>query len=297
MNGIADQLVIVAVGIAGGLSIGMVAWTASRVLADVPEEDRTYRDRPPMLFRVMWWPIQWLSYYGGGLLSIGYRQRLLSKLRLAGLDYTVSPEQLVAQRLLFSVVFGLLLWWITDSFNMVQPTLFLFVGLAFGQIYATSWFRDRVQSRRRDLLKSLPFFLDLITLCVEAGLNLTGAIQQAVQKGPAGPLREELARVLRDVRAGKPRADALRTFSDRMDEPAIANLVAAMIQAESMGMNLGPILRAQADQRRTERFSRAEKLAMEAPVKLLLPLIAFIFPCTFLVLGFPIAMKFMQMGM
>ena len=67
--------------------------------------------------------------------------------------------------------------------------------------------------------------------------------------------------------------------------------------SDLMGMNLGPIMRAQAEQRRAERFARAEKLAMEAPVKLVLPLIAFIFPCTFVVLGFPIAMKFIHMGM
>jgi tight adherence protein C len=82
-----------------------------------------------------------------------------------------------------------------------------------------------------------------------------------------------------------------------MNEPSIVNLVSALIQAEATGMNLGPILRAQAEQRRAERFARAEKLAMEAPVKLLFPLIAFIFPCTFVVLGFPIAMKFIHMGL
>ena len=101
---------------------------------------------------------------------------------------------------------------------------------------------------------------------------------------------------LRDVRAGRPRIDALRALADRMDEPSITNLVSALIQAENMGMNLGPILRAQSEQRRAERFARAEKLAMEAPVKMLFPLIAFIFPCTFVVLGFPIAMKFLHQG-
>ena len=81
-----------------------------------------------------------------------------------------------------------------------------------------------------------------------------------------------------------------------MNTPAIAGLVSALVQADGLGMSLGPVLRAQAEQRRAERFARAEKLAMEAPVKLLLPLIAFIFPCTFAVLAFPIAIKFMQMG-
>ncbi len=147
------------------------------------------------------------------------------------------------------------------------------------------------------MLKSLPFFLDLFTLCVEAGLNLTGAFQQAVAKGPEGPMRDELQRVLRDVRAGKSRTDALRTFGDRLNEPAISHLVTAIIQAESLGMTLSPVLRAQSEQRRNERFARAEKAAMEAPVKLLLPLIAFIFPSTFFVIGFPIAMQFFRMGL
>ena len=110
-------------------------------------------------------------------------------------------------------------------------------------------------------------------------------------------LRDEFQRVLRDIRAGKARAIALRGMAARLNEPSVSHFTTAVIQAESMGMNLGPVLRAQADQRRTERFLRAEKLAMEAPVKLLFPLIAFIFPCTFIVLFFPIAMKFIASGL
>jgi tight adherence protein C len=77
----------------------------------------------------------------------------------------------------------------------------------------------------------------------------------------------------------------------------VGHWVVSVIQPESMGMSLGPVLRVQADQRRSERFLRAEKLAMEAPVKMLFPLLAFIFPCTFIVLFFPIAMKFMHSGL
>ena len=83
----------------------------------------------------------------------------------------------------------------------------------------------------------------------------------------------------------------------RLREPSITAFTTAVIQAESMGMSLGPVLRAQADQRRSERFLRAEKMAMEAPVKMLFPLIAFIFPCTFIVLFFPIVIKFMHSGL
>lgn len=292
-----SSLIVAGVGLLTALSVGLVGWQLSRAVAEVPPEDRTYRDRPPPAFRMLWWPIQWLAYYLGPALPVRLRQRLLVQLRLAGLDYALSPEQLIAQRILATFLGGLLLWWIAGSFRASSPLWFALVGALLGYVLMHAWFRDRIALRRRETLKTLPFFLDLITLCVEAGLNLTGAFQQAVNKGPAGPLRDELARVLRDIRAGKPRVDALRTFADRLNEPAVASLVSALIQGEAMGMNLGPILRAQSEQRRNERFMRAEKAAMEAPVKLLFPLIFFIFPCTFLILLFPIIVRFLQMGL
>jgi tight adherence protein C len=279
-----------------GASLALLIWQLMRAIDAVPPEDRSYNDVPPPMFRLMWWPIRWVSHYLGPALSPAYRQRVLGGLRVAGVDYALAPEQFIAARLLMALFAALLADWILSSFHMaVWP--WLLIAAAFGYLFPAIWLRDRVQLRRRQTLKTLPFMLDIITLCVEAGLNLTGALTQAVAKGPAGALRDEFARVLRDVRAGRSRTDALRTLADRMDEAVITNFVAAVIQAESTGMSLGPILRAQAEQRRNERFARAEKLAMEAPVKMLFPLIAFIFPCTFFVLGFPIAMKFLHMGL
>lgn len=278
-----------------GLSAALVSAMLARAIVDVPSEDRTYRDRPPVAFRLIWLPIHWLGYYLGPLLPVATRQRLLVKLRLAGLDYAFAPEQFVAAQILLGLGGAAFAWFVSSAWR-ISP-MWPAVGLGLlGFIFPAVWLRDQVQLRRRTVLKTLPFFLDIITLCVEAGLNLTGALAHAVAKGPAGPLRDEFSRILRDVRAGKSRADALRTFADRMNEPAISNLVSSLIQAETIGMSLGPLLRAQAEQRRAERFARAEKQAMEAPVKMLFPLIAFIFPCTFLVLAFPIVMKFMRMG-
>lgn len=286
----------VAATIALGMSVAGLAYWLASVIDAVPPEDRSYRDRPPTAFRLVWWPIQWLSHYLGPVLPVAYRQRLLVKLRLAGFDYAISSAQFTAARLIAAAAATLLVAWVLASFDRNAGWWLLAAALA-GFTFPAIWLRDSIQSRRRETLKTLPFFLDIITLCVEAGLNLTGALTQAVAKGPTGPLRDEIGRVLRDVRAGRPRLDALRSFADRMNEPSITNFVSAMIQAENMGMNLGPIMRAQSEQRRAERFARAEKLAMEAPVKLLFPLIAFIFPCTFVVLAFPIAMKFIHMGL
>lgn len=279
-----------------GLGAAGLAMVLVRSVADLPPEDRTWLDRPPRFMRVLWWPTRWIAQLITPLIPAAITERLLTRLRLAGLDFALSPAQLLAHRICVALLCSTLGAGFAAACEL-PVTGFALAGAGAGTTLAWSWFDDRVHVRRRQLLKQLPFVLDLITLCVEAGLNLTGALRQAVVKGPDGPLREELKRVLRDVRAGKSRADALRTFAERIDEPAVAGLVSAIIQAESMGMNLGPILRAQSEQRRNERFARAEKAAMEAPVKMLLPLIACIFPCTFLVLGFPIAVKFMTMGL
>lgn len=300
-------MITIVFGLAIGLSAALIGWLISRALADVPAEDREYKDPAPWGFRAIWWPIQWISYYIGGLLSDKTYTNLLTKLRQCGLDYCISPAQFIATRIVFAIILGTLFWWVLGSFDNgtadtigISQSLYWQIatfGALFGWFYPAIWLRDRLSARKRELLKSLPFYLDIITLCVEAGLNISGAIGQAVSKGPKGVLRDEFQRVLRDIRAGKGRATSLRDMAARLNEGSITNFTAMVIQAESMGMSLGPILRAQADQRRVERFQRAEKLAMEAPVKMLFPLIAFIFPCTFIVLFFPIVMKFMNSGL
>lgn len=298
--------IIILFALAIGLSAALIAWLLSRELSEVPQEDRVYKDAPPLGFRLMWWPIQWLSHYSAPFISGKKHSAVLAQLRKAGLDFTISPVQFISARLICALIVALLFWWGLASFDQnaagesgFKITLYLQLcgfGALFGYAYPSIWLRDLLATRRSELLKTLPFYLDIITLCVEAGLNMQGAMNQAVAKGPKGVLRNEFQRVLRDIRAGKGRADSLRAMADRLNESNITNFTTAVIQAESMGMNLGPVLRAQADQRRSERFLRAEKLAMEAPVKMLFPLIAFIFPCTFIVLFFPIVMKFMHSG-
>ena len=303
------NLTLIAYLIAGaiGLAAALLVWLLTRSVAEVPPEDREYKDPPPLGFHATWWLLQWVSRYISPLLTARARAALLIKLRKAGLDYSLSPLQFVASRLLCAVFMAIASCWVLDSFasSRGSSTGFAFshylqtaaVAGLLGWAFPAIWLHDRLAMRRGELLKTLPFYLDIITLCIEAGLNMQGAITQAVAKGPKGVLREEMQRVMRDIRAGKARASALRDMAERLKEPGVTNFTTAVIQAESVGMNLGPVLRAQADQRRSERFLRAEKLAMEAPVKMLFPLIAFIFPCTFLVLFFPIAMKFMNAGL
>jgi len=300
-------LALTLISISAGLVFALLAWLLSRAVAGVPPEDRSYKDQPPLGYRLLWAPINWTAHFISARVAPKRQAALLARLGQAGADYAISPVQFGASRIVSAVLVALVCWWMLASFDRPEPgapgmpaSRYLGVMLTSalaGWAYPGIWLRDRINSRRRELLKTLPFYLDIITLCVEAGLNMQGALTQAVAKGPKGVLRDEFQRLLRDIRAGKSRAASMRSLAARLNESSVTAFTTAVIQAESMGMNLGPILRAQADQRRTERFLRAEKLAMEAPVKLLFPLLAFIFPCTFIVLFFPIAMKFIHSGL
>lgn len=300
-----ESLILLSVALAVGMSVALIAWLVSRALAEVPSEDREFKDPPPLGFRLVWWPIQWFSHFLDSIIPGKTRVRLAARLLVAGLEFTVSPAQFIAARLIGAIVLACFASFVlsllegsaSSGFSTTLYGQVALSGALGGWFYPVIWLRDRMALRKRELLKSLPFLLDIITLCVEAGLNMQGAMAQAVAKGPKGVLRSEFLRVLRDIRAGKQRAEALRAMAARLREPSITAFTTAVIQAESMGMSLGPVLRAQADQRRSERFLRAEKMAMEAPVKMLFPLIAFIFPCTFIVLFFPIVIKFMHSGL
>ena len=174
--------------------------------------------------------------------------------------------------------------------------LAIIVAPLLGFLFPNVWLADTRKRREIAVIRAMPIYLDFVTMCVEAGLNLSGALAQAMDKAPPGPLRNEFAIVLRDLRSGLTRADALRRMAERLDITEVTSFVSAVVQAERMGASLATVLRVQADQRRNERFQRAEKLAMEAPIKLVGPLILFIFPVTFIVLAFPIVMKFMSEG-
>lgn len=292
--------------IAIGLSVALFAWVLSSRVAQIPSEDRQYKDSPPLGFRLAWLLIHWISHSIDPILPAKSNAGLTVRLRKAGLDYSLTPTQFIAGCVVCGIFLALLACWALSTFDAPNDDGFIpviryvqvsVIAVLCGYAYPYIWLRDVLLRRKSELLRSIPFYLDIITLCVEAGLNMQGAMGQAVAKGPKGVFREEFQRVLRDIRAGKGRADSLRSMAERLGEPNVTSFITAAIQAEKMGMNLGPVLRVQADQRRSERFLRAEKLAMEAPVKMLFPLIAFIFPCTFIVLFFPIAMKFTNSGL
>jgi tight adherence protein C len=228
------------------------------------------------------------------------RQRLARLLRRAGMDTNRwLPEYIVTLQWQLFVATAPVFAGIAHFGLQAGPVAAPAVVLAASG--AAAWLplrqlQGRAGKRQSRILRDLPFMLDMITLCVEAGQNLHGALQQVAQHGPQGPLREELLRVLADMRAGVPRARAMEGLAHRTGVAALASLAVLIVQAEKMGMSLGPLLRIKADQCRAEHFLRAEKLALQAPVKMLFPLVACLFPCTFLVIAFPIGYRLLNAG-
>jgi tight adherence protein C len=288
------EILLYASAVFAGASIGSFILLASFVDIKVPEEDRSYMDPLPGGLRMIWAPIQIVSYYLVSNFSNTFLDKVDKKLQQTGVGYLVTAEQFVALRFVSAMICFLLALVLIASLAPENNKLtMLLLAPVLGYMFPLVWLSDSRKRREKAVIRALPVYLDFITMAVEAGLNLTGALQQAMQKGPKGPLRNEFGIVLRDLRAGITRADALRRMSDRLQVSDITGFVNAMIQAERMGASLAATLRLQSEQRRSERFQRAEKMAMQAPVKLIFPLIVFIFPVTFIVLGFPIVMKFL----
>jgi tight adherence protein C len=261
------------------------------------EEDRSYMDPIPLLLRPLWPFIRLIAFY---VCSWALPYELLesteTRLQRTGVSYLLTAEEFIALRLLAALIVPVLVLYVDVALPVEpHPLVYIFAPFA-GFFFPTVWLNDARRRRETAVITAMPVYLDFITMAVEAGLNLQGALAQAMEKAPPGPLRNEFGIVLRDLRAGLTRSDALRRMAERLDITEVTSFVSSMIQAERMGSSLAAVLRVQADQRRNERFQRAEKMAMEAPIKLVFPLIAFIFPVTFIILGFPIVMKFMAEG-
>jgi tight adherence protein C len=290
-----EDWIIFAIGLLFGFCTLLTLYALTRLRQEVPQEDREYMDALPPILRLIWPLVRFLEYHITSFMPAAALERTHEKLQLSGVGYLMNAEQFFAVRILSMLGTFVFVYYCLDMLHKQAPE-YLVLAILAGFYYPSLWLGDVKGRRYKEVQRTLPVYLDFITMAVEAGLNLTGAINQAMDKGPAGALRHEFYMVVRDLRSGLPRADALRRMERRLRMSEITSFVGAVIQAEKMGARLGAALRSQAEQRRTERFQRAEKQAMEAPVKLIGPLLMLIFPTTFIVLGFPIAMKFLTAG-
>ncbi len=173
-----------------------------------------------------------------------------------------------------------------------QAAVVLMFG-AVGWMLPRVWLSGRVRSRQKLIIKSLPDALDLVTTCVEAGLGLDAALARVAEKS-SGPMADELSRMLREVAMGKLRREALRELAERCGVEELTSFVNSVIQAEQLGVGIAQVLRVQSDQLRVRRRQRAEQAAHEAPIKMIFPLVLFIFPAFMVVILGPAAIRIAQ---
>jgi tight adherence protein C len=222
-----------------------------------------------------------------------FREKITKRFVAMG-NPSLRPQDFIAYQQLCAVFFLLLGLFLMYAF---RRGLYWSVAFgAFGWFMPYIWLSDKIKKRHHQIARALPYSLDLLTLSVEAGLDFQAALGTVVEKGRGGALQEELQIVLGEIRMGKTREEALRNLADRVQLEPLTAFVSNLIQADRMGTSLGKILRIQATQMRVNRTHRAEKLANEAPIKMLAPLIGCIFPTVFMILFGPIIYRLMFGG-
>ena len=257
-----------------------------------------WRDRLPTFLQLVRPLFGWYASSIDQNLPAHKRDVLQAQLNTAGATYLMTPaEFLVIRRVAFVTGIAIALY-VLVVLDIRDPLYLVMTGsiAPFAYLYPDLWLRERTKQRQARFEKDFPFFLDVVVLGMKAGLTFTAAVEQAIEPLRDGPVRQEFERYLRETRTGAARRVALDRLAARVVIPAVTNFVASVTQAEETGGSLGDVLSDQARQRRQERFLRAEKLANQAPVKMLFPLIALLFPITFIIIGFPIVVQLIDAG-
>lgn len=214
------------------------------------------------------------------------------QLSMAGNPWSLGPSEWLTLRalsfILFTAIFlGAALWagkWVL---------LFTLWGAAFGYLLPRLLLKNKITARQKAMERALPDVLDLLTVSVEAGLSFDGALLKVVEK-MKGPLCDEFNRVIQETRMGKPRREALHDMARRSGLEDLSTFVGSLVQADQLGVSISNVLRLQSAATREKRRQRAEEAAMKAPVKMLIPLVFFIFPSIFVILLGPAIIQMLR---
>ena len=221
-------------------------------------------------------------------------QETTLKLELAGNPGRIDAATFLATRFVGAAVFGggLLLISLLSATKWPIGRTVLVVGLftVIGFFFPQLWLQSRINARQNEVRKALPDALDLLTICVEAGLGFDAAMSKVAEKWD-NELSLMFGRTIREVQLGKTQREALRDMADRLGLPELTSFVAAVIQSQQLGVSLAKVLRIQSDQLRMKRRQFAEELAHKAPVKMIIPMALLTFPSIMIILMAPAAFQ------
>ena len=225
----------------------------------------------------------------GSIISRFAPQEMLERTskQLEQAAWSIGPAEFMGISILSTIALGGFGWWIAGD---GRKLLFGLGGLLVGVMLPRLMLGSAVSRRKESILKKLPDALDLMTICVEAGLTFDGAMTKVDEKWE-DPLSNEFGRVVNEIQLGKTRRQALKDMTTRMEVSDVQTFVASILQADQLGVSVGKVLRIQSDQMRVRRRQRAEEKAQQAPVKMLFPMVFLIFPALFVVLLGPAAIR------
>src|SRR5437667_1049497 len=222
------------------------------------------------------------------------RQDLFNRLELAGRPGNLTPEDFAAVRLVAAAIFGAL--GLLVGLLLGGPlyiVIALVVGVILGYYAPVLWLKQKVDGRKTEIQKGLPDALDLLVICVDAGLGFDAALARVTDKYK-NALSELLSKALREVSLGRPRLEALDEMGRKSGVEDLHNFIQAVIQSEQFGTGIGKILRIQADEMRRKRRQRAQERGAQATLKMMLPMVGCIFPTLWIVLLGPAVLILMQ---
>jgi tight adherence protein C len=223
-------------------------------------------------------------------LKFSHLEQTLSK-KLALAHSSLSPVDYVALKILLLVVLLI----ITAFFKISQTTMILVV-IGSGYLLPDFILNKKISKRKYAISRSLPETVDLLGLCIEAGLDFTTGVKWIIEKTKSSPMIEELSVVLKEIQWGKPRNEALKDMSKRLNIPEVTSFVQTLVQADRMGTPVAEAFSILSEDTRQRRFNRGERQALKAPIKILIPLIFCIFPVIGIIIAGPIILQFMQQG-
>ena len=288
------RLSVVCWAVAAGLFAWYVSGVARQITYVTLADGRRQERRLPLIFRLLLPLAPNVAPLFAGPSAARLRDRADAMLASGGYDGLLAASEFLSLKILLPVCLGPFWCLLAHVGLRSSPRLaalalpVALLGLVLLYSWPMLWLRRAIRRRQTAILRSLPFVLDLLTLSVEAGLDFMAALRRCTERPAVDPLTEELLRVVHETQVGASRRDALRSMSARVGLSDLRSVVSALVQADELGVSLGSILRIQSAQVRARRFERAERLANEAPVKLLAPLMLFIFPAVFLILLGPV---------
>lgn len=222
-----------------------------------------------------------------------YRKKVEYRILTSGLSAELNVDEYIGMQILWGILFPIVIiilnFALQLGFSPILLVLMAPVGWKFPDSHANAMRATRVRSVQREL----PFFIDLMALSTEAGLDFQGSMQRIVERSkPDSVLAMEITSVLRDIMLGSSRAQALRGLSNRLDMSEVSSFVNVVIDADQTGASIAKVLKDQSAQMRMERFVRAEKEGAKASQKILIPLMVFILPAVFIMVFAPVALSF-----